>query len=50
MVFYITRAIGVVMLKLKNTVNSYFEVVGSCNTSLPVYQAKGMVRQGFSNA
>jgi len=48
--FSTPRAIGVVMLKLKNTVNSYFEVVGSCNTSLPVYQAKGMVRQGFSNA
>jgi len=47
--FYIPIAIGVVMVKLKNTVKSYFEVVGSCNTSLPVYQAKGMARQGFSS-
>jgi len=38
------------MVKLKNILKSYFEVIGSCNTSLPVYQAKGMARQGFSNA
>jgi len=37
-------------MKVSNIIKSYFEVVGSCNASLPVYQAKGMARQGFSSA